>query len=271
MAVTQAGAELTAKHRAAQLAIRARSLRGLIDLWPIVQPEDLSGTIDTFIQAAVLLAGQGYDSSATEAIAYFRSFRRTEAPTAGVLPGLVAATRPAAELVAADLRGATLKGIIDARRAGLSVPDASRRGLIRVAGALTKQVLAGGRMTIITGAQSDPVALGWGRVTSGDPCTFCRMLASRGATYKTQESADFQPHDACACVPEPLYMGRQRPGSPLLQAVTYQREYQTAQEWARESGTMSKGTANDAVNNYRRWLANGSPEPGRESDGSNPE
>lgn len=250
MATTPAGVQLTRAHHAAQLAVRAGSLENLVKLWKIVDPTDLSGTIETFAEAAALLAGQGFDRSAGVASRYYSLFRRVEG-VPGAPPAAGPAPRPSAEALAGELRGASLKGIIVARRAGLTPDLAKARGLIRVVGALSKLVLTGGRRTLTDLTTRDPVAIGFGRVTSGDPCAFCRMLASRGAVYKTEKSADFESHDGCGCSAEPLFRG----GRPPEQAAEYAREWQAAQAQAKSDGTMSSGTANDALNNYRRYLA----------------
>lgn len=262
MATSRAGAQLTSQHQAAQLAVRAGSVQQLMRLWRGVDPTRLADTIDTFVTAAVLLAQQGHERSAQEAIRYFESFRRAEG-IRGTLT-IPAAPLPPAGEIAADLRGAALAGIVTGRRRGMSLTKASDNGLVRVAGALIKRILTGGRMTIITGAANDRAALGWARVTTGDdPCAFCRMLSSRGPVYKTEKAAEFDTHATCACVPEVVYAGDPLDVGPVRQTETYLAEYTRAQEWARESGTMSVGTSNNALNNYRRWLANGSPEPGQ--------
>ena len=274
MALTAAGAALTRANQAAQLAARAKSIQGLLDLWQIVDVTDLAGTINTFARAAALLAGDGFDQSAATAANYYSLFRIVEGIGSIIVP---AAPRPPAEGVVGDLRGAALAGILAARQAGMSIEAAKQEGLVRVAGALTKQVLAGGRMTIITGIERDTRALGWVRATSGDPCTFCRMLASRGPVYRSENSAGFEPHDHCACMPEVVYRGKQDTSVGTGAATAaYADEYKTAQAWARASGTMSQDTSNNALNNYRRWLDNGRPQPGQSdggnagSDGSNP-
>lgn len=264
MALTAAGAALTDAHRAAQLAARAGSLQGLLRLWRIVDVTDLSGTIETFAQAAALLAGEGFDQSAVVAANYYALFRRVEGVGALAVPR---AARPATEIMAGQLRGAALKGIIDARRAGMTLEGAKSQGLVRVAGELTKLVLSGGRMTITGATDRDRQALGWARATSGDPCTFCRMLASRGPVYKSEKSADFEAHDHDACMPEPVYHGDPKSVGVVKDSEKYLNEYQQAQAWARASGTMSADTSNNQLNNYRRWLANGSPKPG-ETDGA---
>lgn len=267
MATTREGARLTEQHRAAQLAIRAGSIQSLLALWRGVDPANLRGTIDTFIEAAVLLTERGFERSSQEAIRYFESFRRQEVAR-GPAAAAVKAIAPDPGEVAADLRGAALAGIVGARRRGLSIGRASDVGLSRVVGTLVKRILAGGRMTLLGSVDSDPVATGWVRVTTGDPCAFCRLLASRGEAYKTEKAAEFEPHGNCACTVQPIYPGPQLPGGPLEQSATYLTEYTTAQKWAKESGTLSKDTANNSLNNYRRWLANGSPEPGQKVTGA---
>ena len=251
MARTPAGTQLTEAHRAAQLAVRAGSLRNLVQLWRVVDPADLSGTIETFAQAAAILAGQGFDQSGVISARYYDLFRRAEG-VPGAAPAATAAARPALGVLAADVRGAALSGIIKARRAGLDLEAAKRNGFVRAAGVLGKLVLNGGRRTLLGIVERDGQALGWARVTSSDPCPFCRMLASRGPVYKSGRSADFETHDDCACTVETVY---RRGYTGLTQAFTYEKEWNEAQRIARETGNGSTGTKNDALNNYRRYLA----------------
>lgn len=250
MAATTAGAQLTNAHRAAQLAVRAGSLRNLVLLWRAVDPTDLSGTIDVFAQAAALLAGQGFDQSAALAARYYAPFRVAEGVT-GAAPAILRAPRPPLATLAGDLRGAALSAIIQARRAGATPEGAKSLGLVKTIGTLGKLVLTGGRMTLIGMMQRDRQATGWARVTSGDPCAFCRMLAGRGPAYKTEKAADFEAHGACACSVEITYKGSKGP----VQSAEYAKEWTRAQQWAAESGTASSGTSNDQLNNYRRYLA----------------
>lgn len=266
MALTAAGAALTNAHRAAQLAARAGSLQELLRLWQLVDVTDLAGTIDTFARAAAIIAGAGFDQSALISANYYGLFRRVEGIGQLAIP---AASRPSADLVAGQLRGAALKGILDARRAGMSIDVASRQGLVRVAGEMTKQVLAGGRQTIITGTQGDRRALGWARATSGDPCTFCRSLAARGPVYRSEKSAGFEPHDHCGCMPEPTYAGDPVGIGTSARSSEFAAEFKQAQAWARSSGTMSADTSNNQLNNYRRWLDNGKPSASGANDGGN--
>lgn len=248
MARTLDGDRLTQLYRSEQLALRARSLRELVTLYRAVDVTNLSSTIGIFARAAAILAGRDARQSGALAGLYYRLFRQAEGvPGPAVAP---IAEPPPTEELAGELRGAALAGIIGARRQGFTVPQATQRGLITVSGAMVKRILAAGNMTIVEAVKRDPHALGWARVTSGDPCAFCRMLASRGPIYKTERSADFQTHDNCACTTEVVYEG----SSILDQAGEYLDQWDQAQAWARESGTMSSGTSNNALNNFRRYL-----------------
>lgn len=88
---------------------------------------------------------------------------------------------------------------------GKPLRAARDESFVEASGAASRHVLTGGRQSLLTLLDGDPQALGWARVTDGDPCAFCALLASRGPVYKSRESASFQPHDACACQPEPVY------------------------------------------------------------------
>lgn len=85
-------------------------------------------------------------------------------------------------------------------------PDEARdASLVESSGAATRHVLTGGRRSLLTLLQGDPQVKRWIRVTDGDPCYFCAMLASRGPVYLTEDSAGFSAHDHCACTAEPVY------------------------------------------------------------------
>lgn len=93
------------------------------------------------------------------------------------------------------------------RRAGRGETEtqAKRGGLVVVSGSASRHVLAGGREATLTLVEADQRALGWARVTDSDPCSWCSMLSSRGPAYKTEASASFQAHSACACTAEPVF------------------------------------------------------------------
>lgn len=88
---------------------------------------------------------------------------------------------------------------------GKSPEEAMTTATVRTLGAGKRLALQGGRDVIMDAVQRDPAVKGVARVTDGDPCYFCAMLASRGAIYRSEETAAFDAHDDCGCEPEPVY------------------------------------------------------------------
>ncbi|MFD7101925.1 VG15 protein [Streptomyces celluloflavus] len=63
-----------------------------------------------------------------------------------------------------------------------------------VAGAADRDAQMGGRDLMQESSHADRAVIGWARVTDGDPCWFCAMLASRGAVYRNAWTARYQGH-----------------------------------------------------------------------------
>lgn len=74
----------------------------------------------------------------------------------------------------------------------------------RLAGGLQRVVADASRETIVRSAVRDPQAAGWQRVTDGNACKFCRMLADRGAVYR-EATVRFASHDDCGCTAAPAF------------------------------------------------------------------
>lgn len=81
-----------------------------------------------------------------------------------------------------------------------------------ILGGVSKRVQNAARDVVIHNAISDPRARGWQRRAAGG-CTFCAMLAGRGAVY-TKRSADFAAHDHCRCTAVCAFTGRENPVRP---------------------------------------------------------
>lgn len=199
---------MTEAHRRRQLAIRAAALRDVARLWGGVNPRDLSGTIGRFADAAVVTVAARRAASAQASARYFARLRAVEGvPGEVVLPQAAGLSE---RLIASQVRGAGLSGILDARRRGFPVEAASRQGLVRASGTASNLVLDGGRELVREAMVEDRRAVGWMRVTSGDPCPWCAMLASRGPVYRTEATASFdvppdQFHDHDGCQIEPVF------------------------------------------------------------------
>lgn len=84
-------------------------------------------------------------------------------------------------------------------------PTAAFNNLIDVTDRLVKQQ---GRNTVALNSVRDPAQARYARVPSGtETCSYCLMLASRGAIYLTKESAESlnKYHGKCDCVPTPVW------------------------------------------------------------------
>ena len=85
-----------------------------------------------------------------------------------------------------------------------------------VAGGTFRRVANGARAAIISNVAKDPRGRGfqrYARATSAG-CAFCRMIAGRGAVYRSEDSATFAAHDHCQCVAVPAFDGAPVPVRP---------------------------------------------------------
>lgn len=264
MASPDLAAELTRTYQAGQRRISRGLLAELLRLWrATVRLDDFSSFV-RFAELAADLVGRRREESAQAAARFYELFRATQAVTA-VAPAAALPLAPAARgafapvvaaplaetAVAGALRGAALSGFVGGRRAGQTERQAARNALVKVSGTATRLVLNGGRDTVLGSVRADPVALGWVRVTDGDPCAFCVTLASRGPVFKSEETASFQAHDHDQCTARPVFEE-----SPVLASTIRARSvYRTAQRWARENGTSDPSQPNYQIANVRRHLA----------------
>ncbi len=240
MARTPEGAVLTRRHYVAQLGVRAATSRDVMQLWGTVDPTNLTGTYDRFARAATVLTRARHSTSSGVAASYQEEFRKAEKVAGRAAIKLGAALTPADALNA--IRGAGLSGIINARQRGFSPQAAARNGLVKVLGTATRLVLGGGRDTILESVAADTQVTHWQRVTSGEPCAFCAMLATRGAAFTAEESAGFEAHDHCSCSAEAAYEGS---AMPL-----------TSQALRSQWDTVTAGlSGDDAINAFRSALA----------------
>lgn len=164
--------------------------------------------------------------------------------------------------------------------------DPVRTTTTRVAGESSRFTMNRGRNSMHNSAMADKQCIGWVRVTDGNPCAFCRTLASRGPVYKSEDAAvatrakfgkgrttkndkldrrsrgkpggkasaiwsdranGFRAHAHCACQARPIYSRE----DPLLS-----RSEQFLEEY--EKATLAD-PGGDPINAYRTWLRRNSP------------
>lgn len=199
MASSPEGNRLTQQHRNRQLVLRAAALREVTRLWRTVNPNDLQSTMAPFAEVAAGSVQTRFGLAAAAATDYFAAFRRAEQVRGQVT--LIEPEAPDLGLIAGQLRGAGLSGIINARRRGFTPSAAARNGLAKVTGTASNFVLSAARQVVAEAATVDPASSGFRRVTGGDPCPFCEEWSR--VTLVDPDA--FESHDHCSCVAEPQF------------------------------------------------------------------
>lgn len=194
-----------------------------------------------YVRLCVELERAGHDGSAAMAAKFVSDFRKLN----GVDPGLIVYD----EFDAA----AALARSIATTRIMASDPDKAGETIDRMAVGFNRAVLNAGRDTVewSAGAQGRS----WRRVTDGDPCAFCAMLATR-SDYTTKERAlttghtrrhkrgskrplGSRYHDHCGCTVVEVV----GPWEPNKADAGYQRTYEKAREWVDDHG-LSQSPSN---------------------------
>ena len=252
MAVTTDGARLTEAHRQAQVGVRASTARDLLSLWPAFNIDDIAGSWPAIEAGLVPVVQRGHAASSELSARYYERFRTVEGVDGPWDP--LRAPTPDRDDIVPNLRAA------GPRKAGYGVAagrsDVAGAVLTSIEGELAYQVLSGGRDTLVENVMEDRTALGWQRVTDGDPCPFCAMLASRGVIqkqlYRSERSAAFEAHPHCGCTAEPVWSMETQ---PVGRAEEFQQMWNDAQREAAASDKgLNRGTDNDALNAFRRYL-----------------
>lgn len=189
---------LARNHRQNQTALEAALSIQLVDLFQrLVEPEDIARSSVAWVPVAMNVVADGHRRSNALARAYIRTALLA---TVGTLPG---GTLPQPGLVDDAVRTSLLlrgPGIITRAMArGTDIDAAFRLAATEQARAGSRHALNGGRDTIDQHVATNQ-ALGWRRITAASACSFCSMLAGRGAVY-SEATVGFQAHDGCNCQP----------------------------------------------------------------------
>jgi hypothetical protein len=188
-------AGLATDHQETQAGLAVLAAREVASAWRLIQLGDLRTTLPRFAAAVAALVQRYGLASASLAADYYDS-ARAAAGISGrftVMP----ADPPGLDQVEAEVGWAT-------RVLWSAEPD-TESARTMVTGAADRMVLDTGRATISDAVQSDRAARGWARVPEAGCCAFCAMLATRGAVYKTEQTADFRAHDHDRCHIEPVF------------------------------------------------------------------
>lgn len=250
-----------ARFRRAQGGIALNLRRDMRRLRRLIVPSRLQSTVPAWIDAIRDLVGEyGHASSSLAADFYDgqRELARVRDRFETPIPDA-----PPDEQVDNSLRWATkdlwprdpeASTTTDAQRATLEVRlDQAEK---KAEGAAEKLVLDQGRQTVREAVQRDRNAIAYARAAALGACSFCKLMASRGAVYKDLDSAGrsanakfegadsvIKFHNACHCQPIPVFVGQRFELSPH------------AAEWDRLYRDYAAGHTGDQLNRFRQALA----------------
>lgn len=223
--------QVTLAHRRAQEQVSAVTVAIMLRLWPMLNPDD-QGSVDRWLSLVLAAIRRERAESANLAAGWLTAYRHIEIPDAESFQ-----VRPMVEIneekVVASMMTMgpqALRKELEARQAGEAVRarregreqrvvgiTAQRRRVLgkAQAAAAVRHVHDGARDTASDVVTRDKRVIGYMRVTDGDPCWFCAMLASRGPVYREDSfnasdirfhgPGNAKAHDGCGCDLKPMY------------------------------------------------------------------
>jgi hypothetical protein len=199
----EAAATLVAANtaRSVQLAVRARLMQDVAKAWPLLDSKRLNETFPIWLRAMMLLTRNYHSQSSVAAGRFYRQARQlaTDSPAP---QSLIRLAEPPVEEWMTRAFGYSGPGLLSRDTAR------PKTALSTTLGTASRIALDGGRTTILNTTRADKIAVGWYRVTDGDPCAFCALLASRGIVY-SEHTADFETHNDCGCSAAPAFSRNQ--------------------------------------------------------------
>jgi hypothetical protein len=218
---------LAAAARRQQVQIRNAAVADIARLWRLLDFDRLDKTWQAWLAPVTDILTRRHQMSADAAALFYRAARQHATGDPGTVDLAKLADPPLQEWTSRAL-GYSAPGTY-ARQIEARVPpeQANKVALTQTLGTTSRIVLDGGRTTIQESVKADPVAVGFYRVTDGDPCAFCALMASRvvpktngdhrGRFYKTEGSAGgdanekftgdglFKFHNDCGCSVIPAF------------------------------------------------------------------
>lgn len=218
------------RYRRAQRGLTRLLVRDLRRLRGLLRGVRLEDAVADWIEAVAAVIEQYGETSASLAA----DFYETERDAAEVASAFQAelASAPPREQSEASLRWAS-KDVWQARGQTAVLDEAQRRG----ESVAQKLVADQGRETIRRAVRSDRDAVAFARAAALGACSFCKLMASRGAIYASADTAGREAndrftgdasvvkfHNDCHCTIIPVFRGQRFELSP--QAAEWDRVYQ---------------------------------------------
>lgn len=299
------------QHMQDQQQVAASTATGLALLWPILSFRNLGQTTPVWLHATTLEIEKQFRFSEDLAFEYVQAARWSVKPDSPALEKIPTAFPTEDVQLAMQVTGpVAVKGKVgDAPPEGVVADDVMSQARTNTTGVGVKHAMNGGRgevqqqvraeferaleaentagasgasVTDLSARREDRKAIGYARMTDDDPCYFCAILASQGATYLNEHAFDrsnsmvrdikrngqvvahrpfvgdglVKVHDHCRCQLRPVY----RKADEMDERANYFLE-----QWKEfgKGGKGDDGKYRNAMQNFRRSYV--PPPPYRES------
>ncbi|MCX5407505.1 hypothetical protein OHA37_27030 [Streptomyces sp. NBC_00335] len=248
-------------HRRAQRGLTRLLTRDMRGLRRLIIPSRLEASVPEWIVAVRALVEQYGSASSSLSADYYEAERAAAAVTGRFTVPLV--DPPPDEQVESGLRWAT-KDLWPRDPDDPATTDAQREPMdirlqqaeAKAEGVAQKLVADQGRGTVKEAVRQDRTAVGYARAAALGACVFCKLMATRGLTYKSAGSAGrdvnskftgddsvVKFHDNCHCQIVPVFKGQRFELSDH------------AREWERIYRDYAAPYPGDQLNRFRQALA----------------
>lgn len=179
--------------RRAQVHVRQQMVSDVSRVWAVLNFDRLQQTWPSWLEVMLRTLRRYHSQSADEAALFYRATRQLELGD----PGEAKLADPPSEEWVSRALGYAAPGAYQRQIAAKASPEqANRSALVQTLGTSSRIAMDGHRTTIEQSAKADRAALGYYRVTDGDPCAFCALMASRGMVYKNEDTAGARANDS---------------------------------------------------------------------------
>jgi len=196
-------ARLSEQHRAAQTRLMAIVAADTARVFPLLDISNVDRTFGSFVDGMEQTVNARRTISSSLSSTYYNAIRGDVNVRGDFSPRLFG--QVGKDQLFTSLLVAGPVSIKKNLAAGVSAETARQAALTNTIKTTQRHVVNGGRATILDSVRRDPSALGWSRLTDGQPCAFCALLASRGPAYKSEGTSKFRAHDGCGCTAVPVF------------------------------------------------------------------
>lgn len=215
MPATPESYRLAQQHREDQLRNSESYKAEFAALWALWRSAQTPQQRRSWLTANVNLIKRYRQRAQAIATRYYQRARGMDAT--GPLPETPTIKQASDETLVKNLIDRSAGEYKRARLIGLDEFEAEERARKATEASGERLVLNGGRDALEQTGKSDRDAIGWMRVSDGDPCAFCALMVSRGAVYRTKRTAGesandqfvgagmFKFHDLCGCTVAPVF------------------------------------------------------------------